>query len=86
MKQPPALPTQRTSPTSLTQRGAQPAGACPSCGSTRFTALSMVLTDGTSADFLSCHTCEHRAWSAAGRQISFTDVIARTTKLKATTG
>jgi hypothetical protein len=46
----------------------------------------MVLTDGTAADFLSCHTCEHRAWSAAGKVLSFTDVIRRTTKVKAAAG
>ncbi len=83
MKATPKIPVQRTSPRSLTQPGAQPTGVCPACGSHRFTALSMVLTDGTSADFLSCHNCEHRAWSAAGRDLSFADVIKRTTKLKA---
>ena len=80
------IPAQRPSPTSLTQRGAQPSRTCPSCGSNRFTALSMVLTDGTPADFLSCHTCEHKAWTAAGKALSFTDVLARTTKLKVPVG
>jgi len=46
----------------------------------------MVLTDGTPADFLSCHTCEHKAWTAAGKALSFTDVLARTTKLKVPVG
>jgi hypothetical protein len=46
----------------------------------------MVLTDGTTAEFLSCHNCEHRAWSAAGRTLSFADVIRRTSKVKVATG
>lgn len=78
----PTIPTQRQAPSSLTQPGAHHGGSCPSCGSARLTSLAMVLTDGTSADFLSCHTCEHKAWSAAGRTLSFSEVLRRTTKVK----
>jgi hypothetical protein len=70
----------------LTQRGAQPAVSCPACGSSRFTSLSMTLTDGTPADFLSCHTCEHKVWSAGGAPLPFTDVLRRATKTKLPTG
>lgn len=78
----PTIPTQRSAPTSLTQPGAHHGRTCPVCGSHRMTNLVMVLTDGTSADFVSCHNCEHRAWSAAGQQLTFAEVIRRTTKPK----
>jgi transcription elongation factor Elf1 len=80
----PQIPAQRqATPSSLTQPGARPAGSCTACGSTRLTSLSMTLTDGTTADFTSCHNCEARSWTAAGQPLSFADVIKRTTKVKA---
>ena len=83
------IPVQRTArtsapagPASLTQRGAGPAGSCPSCGSSRLTELGMTLTDGTPVRFASCHDCEHRSWSHLGETLQFSDVIARATKVK----
>lgn len=71
-----------TAPASLTQRGARTGLTCQTCGSDRVTALAMTLTDGTPAQFLSCHTCENRTWMAAGSVLGFDDVIKRTTKLR----
>lgn len=82
----PKVPSQRPAPTSLTQPGARRGGSCPTCGSERLTSLSMILTDGTTAEFLSCHTCENRSWSADGRQLSFAEVLRRTTKTKVAAG
>lgn len=77
------IPVQRTtSPASLTQPGARPSGTCPSCGSSRLTALAMTLTDGTPVIFSSCHECEHRTWSHDGGELQFADVLARATKVK----
>jgi hypothetical protein len=42
----------------------------------------MTLTDGTPVRFTSCHACEHRHWSHDGRDLEFSDVISRATKLK----
>ncbi len=66
---------------SLTQRQAHTAGACTECGSTRLTALSMNLTDGTPVDFTSCHVCAHKSWSHGGVELAVTDVLARTRKV-----
>jgi hypothetical protein len=81
-----AIPSQRPSAASaaasLTQAGDRPSGSCPECGSARVTALAMTLTDGTPVRFASCHACEHRHWSHDGRNLDFSDVISRATKLK----
>ena len=66
---------------SLTQRQAQYAPSCSACGSTRITALSMNLTDGTPVDFTSCHVCAHRTWSHGDVELAVTDVLQRTRKV-----
>ena len=66
---------------SLTQRQAQYLPSCSSCGSTRITALSMNLTDGTPVDFTSCHVCANRTWSHGGAELNVTDVLERTRKV-----
>ena len=79
----PGIPVQRSNqPTSLTQTGSSHSGACPSCGSTRLTALAMTLTDGTPVRFSSCHECEHRTWTADSGELLFADVLARATKAR----
>lgn len=35
---------------------------CGSCGSRQLTRLRLTLADGTEVTFVSCHSCEHRAW------------------------
>jgi formate dehydrogenase maturation protein FdhE len=77
------IPAQRSNqPASLTQAGSHPSGTCPSCGSSRVTALVMTLTDGTPVRFASCHECESRSWTHDGGELQFADVIARATKIK----
>lgn len=66
---------------SLTQRQTQYAPSCSVCGSTRITALSMNLTDGTPVDFTSCHVCANRSWSHGGIELHVTDVLDRTRKV-----
>ena len=66
---------------SLTQRQTQYAPSCAACGSTRITALSMNLTDGTPVDFTSCHVCANRTWSHGGVELNVTDVLERTRKV-----
>lgn len=66
---------------SLTQRQARATHGCTDCGSTRVTALSMNLTDGTPVDFASCHVCAHKSWSHEGVELAVTDVLHRTRKV-----
>ena len=82
------IPPQRTVagnrvPTSLTQPGHGSKTSCPSCGSSRVTALAMTLTDGTPVSFASCHDCEHRHWAHEGQRLEIRDVLARATKVRA---
>jgi len=66
---------------SLTQVADRERGSCAVCASPRVTRLGMSLTDGTVVDFVSCHRCEHRAWSAPdGSPLSVEAVLARTRK------
>lgn len=67
---------------SLTQRDAHCGPCCAACSSPRITELSMNLTDGTPVDFASCHVCGHRSWSHDGVQLTVTDVLERTRKIK----
>ena len=55
---------------------------CVACGSTRVTAISMTLTDGTKVDFTSCHRCEHKSWVAGDKTIDLDAVITKATKKK----
>lgn len=54
--------------------------SCSRCGGTRVTGISMTLTDGSSVDFASCHTCEHKSWTQGGRSIDFGTVLVMATK------
>jgi hypothetical protein len=67
---------------SLTRPGATSGATCHSCGSARITELAMTLTDGSPVRFISCHTCENRAWSQAGQHLSFDSVLDKTRKLR----
>ncbi len=55
---------------------------CASCNSTRVTAISMTLTDGSKVDFTSCHQCEHKSWVQDGESLPLDSVIQKTTKKK----
>ena len=65
---------------SLTQRGALDPGACPTCGGSHLTTLSMTLPDGTPVRFTSCRNCEHRRWDADGAELSIDVVLDRSRK------
>ena len=53
---------------------------CASCASIRVTAITMTLTDGSSVDFVSCHTCEHKTWTQAGRELDVATVLGKARK------
>ena len=56
---------------------------CTACGSSAVTQLAMDLTDGTPVTFVSCQTCEHRAWfDAAGDEVPIESVLSRSRREK----
>jgi hypothetical protein len=56
---------------------------CDACTSTRVTAITMTLTDGSTVDFRSCHACEHKTWTQEGRALDIETVLGKTRKPKA---
>ncbi len=56
--------------------------SCDKCASTRVTAITMTLTDGSIVDFASCHACEHKSWTQSGRPLDITSVLTKATKVK----
>mgnify|MGYP001788892473 CR=1 FL=1 len=56
---------------------------CASCAGTRVTSISMTLTDGTPVHFASCHSCENKSWTQAGRELDITTVLGKAQKHKA---
>ena len=66
---------------SLTQPGARGGVECAACGSARVTKIAMALTDGSPVEFVSCHSCEHRAWSDdAGAVLPVANVLDKARK------
>ena len=55
---------------------------CGSCSGTRVTAITMTLTDGSSVDFASCHSCETKSWRQAGRELDISTVLGKAQKHK----
>jgi hypothetical protein len=55
---------------------------CTTCASTRVTAITMTLTDGSVVDFLSCHTCENKTWTQAGLPLAIDTVLGKAKKIK----
>ncbi len=55
---------------------------CGSCSGTRVTAITMTLTDGSSVDFASCHSCETKSWRQGGRELDITTVLGKAQKHK----
>ncbi len=53
---------------------------CESCASTRVTAITMTLTDGSLVDFASCHACERKSWKQEGRELDISTVLRKTQK------
>lgn len=56
---------------------------CAACGGRRVTEITMTLTDGTSVDFTSCHSCEAKSWRAAGSELDIAAVLGKAQKHKA---
>ena len=55
---------------------------CGSCSGTRVTAITMTLTDGSSVDFASCHTCETKSWRQGGQELDIKTVLGKAQKHK----
>ena len=55
---------------------------CGSCSGTRVTAITMTLTDGSSVDFASCHSCETKSWRQGGRELDISTVLGKAQKHK----
>ena len=55
---------------------------CAQCSGTRVTHITMTLTDGSSVEFHSCHTCEHKTWSESGTGLPVTEVLRKAQKIK----
>ena len=55
---------------------------CGSCSGTRVTAITMTLTDGSSVDFASCHSCERKSWRQGGRELDISTVLGKAQKHK----
>ena len=53
---------------------------CAVCASSRVTAITMKLTDGSIVDFASCHACEHKSWTQAGSDLSIDTVLTKARK------
>ena len=55
---------------------------CTTCAGNRVTSITMTLTDGTSVDFASCHSCETKSWRQAGQELDITTVLGKAQKHK----
>ena len=68
---------------SLVTTPASALAVCGTCAGSRVTSITMTLTDGSSVDFTSCHTCETKSWKQAGRELDITTVLGKAQKHKA---
>ena len=55
---------------------------CASCAGTRVTSITMTLTDGSSVDFASCHSCETKSWRQGGHELDISTVLGKAQKHK----
>ena len=67
---------------SLVTTPARSLAACSRCTGTRVTEITMTLTDGSSVQFASCHSCEHKSWTQDGRTLDIGTVLQKATKHK----
>ena len=67
---------------SLVTTPASKLGTCGTCASTRITAITMTLTDGSIVDFVSCHACETKTWKQSGADLDITTVLDKAKKTK----
>jgi uncharacterized protein with PIN domain len=63
-------------PDPVTLRGT----VCPECAGRRVTKISMLLTDGSPVDFVSCHDCEHKHWAGRDGALPLDGVLTRARK------
>lgn len=75
-------PTAEERPMSLITTPSRELATCGRCAGRRVTAITMTLTDGTSVDFSSCHSCEHKSWKQGGRELDIATVLTKTQKHK----
>ncbi|HWH30790.1 MAG TPA: hypothetical protein VNU26_17850 [Mycobacteriales bacterium] len=68
---------------SLVTTPARALATCTQCASTRVTAITMTLTDGSVVDFTSCHSCERKRWVQEGHELDIATVLGKTRKVKA---
>jgi uncharacterized protein with PIN domain len=79
-----SLPSARTAAT--VEGGLRPdptllrSASCPECDGRRVTKISMMLTDGSPVDFVSCHDCEHKHWRGADGALALDGVLDRARK------
>ena len=59
-------------------------GTCVHCASTRITAITMTLTDGSPVNFVSCHACEVKSWRQHGVELDIATVLRKAKKHKPT--
>ena len=55
---------------------------CHTCSGNRVTSITMTLTDGSSVDFTSCHSCETKSWKQNGRELDISTVLGKAQKHK----
>lgn len=67
---------------SLVTASASTLATCATCAGNRVTSITMTLTDGTSVDFASCHRCEQKSWTQAGRRLDIATVLGKAQKHK----
>ena len=67
---------------SLVTTPARDLAVCARCAGTRVTSITMTLTDGSSVDFASCHACEGKSWTQAGRELDISTVLGKAQKHK----
>ena len=67
---------------SLVTTPASQLATCSTCAGSRVTSITMTLTDGSSVDFTSCHTCETKSWKQAGSELDITTVLGKAQKHK----
>ena len=67
---------------SLVTTPASKLATCSQCTGTRVTEITMTLTDGSTVDFTSCHTCETKTWTQDGVVLDRPTVLAKAQKHK----
>jgi predicted metal-binding protein len=67
---------------SLVTTPASSLAVCGTCAGTRVTAITMTLTDGSSVDFASCHSCETKSWRQGGLELDISTVLGKAKKHK----